>query len=291
MKTFCRIALAGLIILNLAGTLPLQGKRLNLEEKETIQKTLTFPDPKKKPGEILVDNLFGSVIVEGHRSPEVKLVAYKTIKARSKEKIQKAKNEVTLDITAEGSFIDLYVNGPFRCPNDRHRWSQQRDPGYEVHYDFEIKVPHKIDLYLKTVTGGDILVNDVEGRFEVRNVNGKITMTGIAGGGDAHTVNGSVRVDFVRNPEKDCSFKTVNGRIEIGFVDGFSADLRLKTFNGDALSDFPVTYLPTRPAVQDRKQGKFVYKSDRFVGVRIGKGGPEIEMDTLNGDILINKIK
>ncbi len=31
------------------------------------------------------------------------------------------------------------------------------------------------------------------------------------------------------------------------------------------------------------------YKFDRFTQVRIGKGGPAIECDTLNGDILIKK--
>jgi len=63
----------------------------------------------------------------------------------------------------------------------------------------------------------------------------------------------------------------------------------LKTFNGDAYSDFLFTYLPSRAAVQGRHKGKYVYKSDRFIGVRIRKGGPEIKIDTLNGDILIAK--
>jgi len=31
------------------------------------------------------------------------------------------------------------------------------------------------------------------------------------------------------------------------------------------------------------------YKFDRFTQVRIGKGGPAIACDTLNGDILIKK--
>lgn len=65
----------------------------------------------------------------------------------------------------------------------------------------------------------------------------------------------------------------------------------LKTYNGDAYSDFPFTYLPSRAVVQGHQNGKYVYKSDRFVGVRIRKGGPEIKIDTLNGNILITKIK
>jgi hypothetical protein len=33
-----------------------------------------------------------------------------------------------------------------------------------------------------------------------------------------------------------------------------------------------------------------VFRTDRFFGVRTGRGGPEIKLETLNGDILIKKI-
>jgi len=72
----------------------------------------------------------------------------------------------------------------------------------------------------------------------------------------------------------------------------FRTKLDVSTVNeGDVevYSDFPVTYLPATPAVREQTQGKYVFKSDRFFGVRAGKGGPEIKMDTLNGDILIKK--
>jgi hypothetical protein len=269
----------------LALTLVFGAERMKVEEKETIQKTLAFQDPSK-PKEVIVDNIFGAIEVEGTRGQEIQLTAYKTIKARNKDKIQKARQEVTLDITEEGNTIDLYVNGPFRCQNRNREW---RDPGYQVHYEFKLKIPHKTDVVLKTVTDGDIQVTDIEGDFEVKNVNGKIEMSGMAGSGSAHTVNGRVRIQFNKNPTADCSFKTINGDIDIDFVKGLSADFRLKTFNGDALSDFPIDYLPARSAEKGRKGGKFIYKSDRFIGVRIDKGGPEIKMDTLNGDLLIKK--
>ena len=39
----------------------------------------------------------------------------------------------------------------------------------------------------------------------------------------------------------------------------------------------------------ERRGTKYIYKSNRSMTVRIGKGGPEIRMDTLNGDLLIHK--
>lgn len=280
-----KILLAIIIVMILALTLAFGADRMKVEEKETIQKTLAFQDPKK-PKEVIVDNIFGSIEVMGYSGQEVRLTALKTIRARTEDKIKNARQEVTLDITEDGNTIDLYVNGPFRCQNRERGW---RDPGYRVHYEFKLQVPHKTDITLKTVTDGDIRVTDIEGDFDVNNINGKIVMTGMAGSGSAHTVNGRVRIQFNKNPTADCSFKTINGDIDVDFTKGLSADFRLKTFNGDAYSDFQIDYLPARSAEKGRKDGKFIYKSDRFIGVRIDKGGPEIKMDTLNGDLLINK--
>lgn len=266
-----------------ARSLPFEKK---FEEKEEIRKTLHFKDPSAKK-ELFVDNVFGSIAVEGYSGQDVQLVAHRTIKASSEEKVKKAKEEVKLDISEEGNTVDIYVDGPFRCREGRRRWSSRSDPGYEVHYDFDLKVPHKTSLFLCTVTSGDIRVKNVEGEFEIKNVNGKIEMTEVAGSGDAHTVNGEVKVLFRQNPESDCSFHTINGDLEITFCPNLSAELFLKTFNGKAYTDFEVTTLPAEKAVGERRDGKFVYKSSRFFGVRVGKGGPEIKFDTMNGDILI----
>jgi hypothetical protein len=276
------------LALFLTGIVALYAESLRFEEKEEIRKTLKFQDPSQ-PKELMVDNIFGSIEVEGWSNQEVQLVARKTIKARSAEKIQKAKEEVRLDISEEKNTVDLYVDGPFRPNDSRRRWRSWRDPGYEVQFDFELKVPHKTNLYLRTVNNGNIRIKNVEGEFEVKNVNGRIEMTEIAGAGCAHAVNGEVKVLFSRNPESDCSFRTINGNLEIFFCPDLSANLRLKTFNGKAYTDFPVTFLRAEQPVGERHNGKYVYKSNRFFGVQAGKGGPEIEFDTLNGDILIGK--
>jgi len=277
-----------LITLFLIGTFLLKAENYRVQKKGEINKTLKFHDPSKQQ-DLQVDNVFGSIVLTGYDGKEVQFVAHKTIKARTKERIQKAEEEVKLDITEEENIIDIFVNGPFRCQHKGGR-ENRRDPGYRVHYDFEIKVPRKTNIFLKTVTDGDIRVTNVDGEFEVKNVNGKITMSDISGSGIAHTVNGEIKMLFSKNPDSDCSFKTINGDIEVAFVKNLSADFRLKTFNGDAYSDFPVSYLPVSSSATEKKEnGKYVYKSDRSVRIRVGSGGPEIKMDTLNGDILINK--
>jgi hypothetical protein len=282
-KSIWLLFLAGMVLIQ-----PAAAEKYKVRKTEDIQRTLAFADTSG-PGEVLVDNIFGSITVEGYTGKDVRLFVRKTIKARSQEVLERAQQEVKLDISTEGRSIDLYVDGPFRDRDEdgRNEW---RNPGYQVQYDFEIKVPKKVDISLKTVTEGDIVVNGVEGDFDVRNVNGKVTITEIAGSGRAHTVNGAVKVVFTRNPREDCSFKTVNGDLDVYFTDNLSADFRLKTFHGDMLTDFSVKYLPLKPAPQgERKGGKYVYRGNRFVGVQTGGGGPEMIMDTLNGDILIHK--
>jgi DUF4097 and DUF4098 domain-containing protein YvlB len=277
-----------MLVVLVIGILFLQSDNFRFEKKEEITKTLKFQNPSQ-PKDLQVDNIFGSIVVTGYNGTEVKLIAHKTIQARTEGRIEKAQQDVTLDITEEGNIIDIYVDGPFRC---RHKNDQggRHDSGYRVHYDFEIKAPRKTNIFLKTVTDGDIEVNGIQGEFEVKNVNGEITMTDLAGSGKAHTVNGEVKLVFSKNPDSDCSFKTINGDIEITFVNNLAADFQLKTFNGDAYSDFAISYLPTVSSSSvECKDGKYIYKSNRYASIRVGSGGPEIQMDTLNGDILIKK--
>jgi DUF4097 and DUF4098 domain-containing protein YvlB len=282
---------AGVLGLALAGPLPpaQDSGKYPVEEKDKIEQILKFKDPAATRREVKLDNVFGAIDVQGTDGSDVELSAQKTIRARSREKVQQAKDEVKLDIRTDGGTIDIYVDGPFRCRTQDCTGIKDRDWGYEVHYDFVLKVPRKAALTLKTVTGGDITVRGVEGDFLVTNVNGKIGLDGVVGSGEARTVNGPVRVGFSRNPKAACSFKTINGDVELTFRDGLAADLKVKTFNGEAFSDFEVKSLPLQAEAPVTKNGRFTYKRNGFSRLRIGGGGPEITCDTLNGDILIKK--
>jgi hypothetical protein len=279
--------LSSLFIVLLTGTFFLHSDSYRVQKKGEVSKTLHFQDPSAIK-DLQVDNIFGSIVVTGYEGEEVKLFARKTIKARTEGRIQKAEEEVKLDITEEGNVIDIYVDGPFRHQHDeRGSWS---DPGYQVHYDFNIKVPRKTNIYLKTATAGNIRVSNIQGEFQIKHADGKIIMDDIIGSGTAQTAAGDVEVHFAKNPDSDCSFKTVAGDIHTVFLENLSADFLLKTRYGDAYSDFPVILLPVQSsATEEIKNGKYIYRSNASVGVRIGAGGPEIKMDTLAGDILINK--
>ncbi len=192
-----------------------------------------------------------------------------------------------LDITQTNNAIRCYVDGPFRCRNGSISFRGWEHYGFKVRYDFELKLPQNTGLRLKTVNGKDIEIEKTSGKFDVENINGGVRMMDVAGAGRVYALNGKVRVRFTRNPNADCYFGSLNGNVEVSFRPGLSANARLKTFNGKAYSDFPVSYLPADPPVKKSENGKFVYKSGEFQGVRIGEGGPELKFDAFNGNIRI----
>jgi hypothetical protein len=257
---------------------------LPVQEHQTIQKSFAMPAAHKA---IEIDNVFGSVEVVGGTSDQVQLTVEKTLRAESKQDMELARKEVTLDITQQDGVLKLYVNGPFRCHCDDDCHGRRDREGYVVKMDFQLHVPRDIDTKVKTVNEGRVTLRNVAGTFFVRNVNGDITMDNVAGSGSANTVNGPVKVAFRENPRENSSFGTINGNVELSFARGLSADFRFKTMNGGVYSDFPVTALPAHALFEDHRGAKTIFRADRFTGARVNSGGPEIKIENLNGDIRI----
>ncbi|MBZ5592687.1 MAG: hypothetical protein LAP39_10660 [Acidobacteriia bacterium] len=256
---------------------------LSVVESESIQRT--FPVTRA----VDVDNFDGSVTVTGSDAREIKVEIHKTIRACSPEKVQEAKREVQLDMAQHDDGLRVYVDGPFRCKcgdgSINNRGS--RFYGYEVSFDFTLQVPRDTNLRLRTVNRGNIRVENTAGTFDLENINGGLELVEVSGSGHAYALNRPVKVLFSRNPAAASDFGSLNGDVDITFRPGLSADLWMKTFNGHAYTDFDVSALPTRAAVREQREGKFVYKSNEFFGVRVGQGGPELKFDAFNGDIRI----
>lgn len=256
---------------------------LNVREQEKIQKSFSMASAHRS---LEIDNVWGSIEIVGTASDQVQLTLNRSTRAESKEELEQARKDVTLDITEQPDSLKFYVNGPFRC--DCHDCYRSREvDGYIVKMDFQLQVPRDINLKIKTINEGHVSVRDVSGNFVVRNVNGDIQMRNIAGSGSARTVNGPVKVSFRQNPHEASDFQTVNGNVELQFARDLAADFRFKTFNGGVYSDFPVTALPAHPIEGEHHGAKVVFRADRYAGVRVSSGGPQIKVENLNGDIRI----
>lgn len=252
-----------------------------LEEKSTEHRT--FAGAR----ELIIDNVNGSIEVTASTGGPVEMDIEKTLRGASQDRMNIAKRELSLALLQEGGLVRLMVDGPFRCHCADNSINFRGGQLYEFSYDFKIRVPRNTGLELKTVNHSHITVEGTSGDFKISNVNGGIEMREVEGAGSVHTVNGPVKVTFARNPTAATSFKSVNGTLDITFRGGLNADVKMKTFNGGMYTDFPVAALPVSSVQPERRNGGFVWKTNRMTGVRIGSGGPELSFDTLNGDVLI----
>lgn len=258
-----------------------------VEEKQTIRKSL--PAAQR----LEVDNIWGSIRVSAYDGSELQMTAFETIRADSQSKVADARRDVKLDISQENGKTRLYVDGPFRdhCKDGSRDIHGDSNPGYTAKYDFEIKVPRHTAYELRTVNEGSIHVDGVSGDFEVHNVNGSIEMLGVAGSGTARTVNGEVAVQFTANPREASTFGSINGAIDLAFQPDLAAAFRIKTLNGGVYTDFDMAALPTRLVSNESSSGRQRFKTDSYTSMRVGQGGPEIQIDGLNGEIRIRHAK
>lgn len=259
------------------------GSLLAVTKKDTIRRTFTVGSTDNR---VEVDSVFGSITVTAHSGQTVEMVANQKFEADDDAALQNALRDVKLDLTQTGNTVRIYVDGPFR-DHDRRGWRE--DPRYRPIYDFELRVPIDTSLRLRTVTEGSISVIGVRGVFDVSNVNGRVDMKDIGGSGSAVTVNGPVHASFRQLPDGALKFKTVNGEVEISFPGGLNADAHAKTMNGDLYTDFEVTQLANKPVALEAHGSRRSWRADHGGNIRVGAGGPDLSLETLNGDIRILK--
>lgn len=276
----------GITALALAATLLDASHNWHTEARENFHYTFS------KDKALDVDNVDGTIAVFGDGDNTIRIDGERITHALDEDALNRAKRDVKLDVNEKDGTAQLYVNGPFRGNHEGedhgfHIHSDDRE--YEVTYNFTIHMPRETALRLRTVKG-EVKTDDTRGKFDVRGVNGAVSMTGVAGYGSLNTVNGRVNIAFRESPKQACDFKTVNGAIDASFPGNLAADLRLKTLNGEAFTDFETTLtLPATAEAGRRENGKFVFRPDRASTVRVGSGGPELSFETVNGSIRIKK--
>lgn len=282
------IAISGLVLIGAALTLGAASHQdYKVEDREPVHHTFTGDKT------IDVDLVNGSLTVVGDAGSTIRVEGERVIHAADQDQVARAKKDDVLDINEKDGVAQLYENGPFRNNDhsgDYHGFHESSDRQYDVAWNLTVHVPRTTALRLRSVNGG-VTAQDTSGSFDVRSVNGALTMTDISGSGTASAVNGANIVSFRENPKGDSAFTSVNGRIEVTFQPGLSADFNLKTLNGGMFTDFESTALTALPPVgaAAKENGRFVYRTRGESRIRIGAGGPQIRLETVNGSIQIRK--
>src|SRR5689334_11745636 len=131
----------------------------------------------------------GSITVEGYNGKDVEVLINRTVTSETVDDRAAAEREVKLDTNDNSDRISLVVKYEDRpvCGEKHVHWDGWDRRDYEVRYDFTIRVPKGTRLELCTINKGDVVVAGTQGDYSIRTINGRITMTDVAGSGEATT--------------------------------------------------------------------------------------------------------
>jgi hypothetical protein len=287
MKLSTRLFTLGALITAIAAVTG-DAKAVDLSNTTSSRQTLHFAGTGEHTLEVRA--VTGRITVEAYDGKDVEVLVDRTVDAFSEREREAANRDVTLKTTDNAETIQLLVQHQDQpvCGQKADRWKHWDRHNYEVRYDFTIRVPKNTRLELCTINDGDIVVTGTQGDFSIHNVNGRITMDDVGGSGEVKTINGRVTATFATAPRAPSSFRTINGDVVLELPERLAADLRMKTFNGGLFTDFEVEPLDQPMNVSMRRQGgRYVYRSNGFTSVRAGGGGPELTLETMNGDVRV----
>lgn len=258
-----------------------------VKKEEPVQRTLHFSGPG--PHTLEVRTISGDVRIDAYDGNDVVMTTTRTTTAETDDDFIAAQREVTFDVADGAATIKAIARQDGETCGEEHDHRNRHDwPDYQVRYDFVIKVPRDTRLVVCTINDGHVDVSGTRADFELRSINGPINFADMGGSGEATTVNGAVKGSFSAAPRADSVFKTINGSIVLTLPADFAADIAMKTFNGGLYTDFESTTLTAaQPITAERKGTKTLYQSNSFARVRIGTGGPQMTLDTLNGDVRV----
>lgn len=181
-------------------------------------------------------------------------------------------------------------NGGGRDSNRENRDSN-RENNNDTRVNFTVRVPAGVRFVGRTVVGdmdatglrSDVDASTVSGNTRV-STTGTVRATSVSGDvemsttgyGDASTVSGDITATLGRGswPEP-LDFRTVSGKITLTLPATTAAQVRAQSMTGRIQSDFPLEIDQRR--MQARATGT------------LGRGGRELNLQTLSGDIRLRR--
>ncbi|MFZ3215178.1 MAG: hypothetical protein WA192_03880 [Candidatus Acidiferrales bacterium] len=212
--------------------------------------------PLAAGGSFALENVNGSVQVEGWDRDEVDVSAVKTGRNDAHDLAQ-VKIEVDNSRPGQLAVHTRYPQGQ----------------GAEVAVEYHVHVPYRVLLGSIETVNGSVTVRGIEGGGELRSVNGNVEVFDSSGCFSEKTTNGNLRLELrellAGGP---MNLETVNGSVLLGLPEGAGADVKVLAMNGDVYSELPVTSAYGTPAA-------------RAFRARLGTGGGQISVRTINGGI------
>ena len=146
--------------------------------------------------------------------------------------------------------------------------------GHDPKEEVIIKAPRQIALLLKGVNGR-ISVGDIDGPLDLKGLNGNVEVGQVSESATIDGVNGSIVVGLNKLGDRGAEIHGVNGGIELKLGSGLDADLSARGMNGNVKSEI------SEVTVQKENWSNY--------SARIGKGGPEISIKGINGNVRLTR--
>ena len=211
--------------------------------------------PLAAGGSFLLENVNGSVQVEGWDRNEVEVRAIKLTETN-----QDDIDHVKIDVDTEPGQVAVRTRYP------------QGQSG-EVAVEYHVFVPNRVLLTGVGTVNGSVSVSGVDGGGELRSVNGNVEVLNSSGRFSAKTTNGNLRMELRQLGEgAPMDIETVNGSVTLGLPPDARADLNVLNMNGNFSSELPITAKAGSP-------------TGRVFRATLGTGGGEILVRTVNGGI------
>jgi DUF4097 and DUF4098 domain-containing protein YvlB len=237
-------------------------------------------DPSR-PARLEIALFSGDIRVEGYDGNEVILVADAPI--RDSDGDEKPREDGLRRI--QSSSVGLTVEESDNTVSVRMDFSPKNA-------DIEVRVPRRTSVHASLVNGGDVEVAGVSGEHELSNVNGDVMATDITGSAVINATNGDVRATFASvDATKPMSFTSFNGDVDVTLPANLAADLIVASQQGDVYTDFDVE-AQNDPRSVERSGGpggRYQVRVRQQSRYAIGGGGPDIQLRTFNGDVMIRK--
>jgi Sec-independent protein translocase protein TatA len=216
-------------------------------DEETTTATVTLSAPGK-PATLRVDMPWADIQIVGTDGNSVTVesaLAQKGAKPTRKDGLRRLDDEVTFELSEKDNVVTLRMAG-------ENPWASH-DAG------FKLKVPRAMGLDIKTETGGDLTVKNVEGDLDISNMNGEVKLEGISGSAVVNTMNGEVHVLYAKVPTKLVSITSMNGEVDLRVPADTKANVKLRTHNGTILTDFDDTALKTKTEGRTGNSSSYSY--------------------------------
>lgn len=274
------------------------------------QVTVPFSDPSR-PGTVRVRLMSGSIIVRPATGRDVIVTTTRSEREIEREREREQQREKN-DQASAG--LRRLTQPPGLAVEEEDNVITVALRATGGRQSVTLQVPPATNLVLRTVNGGEVDVQGVNGRIEVNNVNGGIRLTDVGGGVIANTVNGrlvaTLRQVLANTP---MSFTSFNGNVDVTLPGTARANLRLRSDRGDVYTDFDVQTTQRPPASgsgssssssstqtdnqrtssrdRDTDRPRYRMEVDRSIYGTINGGGAEFELRTFNGNVYLRRAR